>query len=100
MLSGDLSARFLKFLALGVSLSSEHFAAAHVVVAVASTVWVILERGVVGMVHGSLPPLELSATASRILRANIWICKSEVAYSAAGRCPAGPYSAPLRGGEQ
>src|SRR5688572_20313779 len=46
---------------LGVPIPSEHLATAHVVVSVASTVGVVLKRGVVRMIHERLPPLELSA---------------------------------------
>ena len=46
-----LAAPLFVLFPLGVAVPAEYFAAAHVVVAVASTVGVIFERGVVGLIQ-------------------------------------------------
>ena len=52
VLAGEFATSLLELFALGIPVPAEHFAPAHVVVAVASTVGVILKRGVVGLIHG------------------------------------------------
>src|SRR4051812_45078751 len=53
--SVEVSAGFGVFVPLGIAVSAEHFSTAHVVVSVTAPVWVILQRGFLGLVHEPPP---------------------------------------------
>src|SRR5262249_7913694 len=55
MLARQLAASLGVFVAFRVAVPAEHFAAAHVIVSVAATVGIILQRGFVRLIHGPPP---------------------------------------------
>jgi hypothetical protein len=51
----ELPASFHVFVPLGIAISAEYFPASHVIVPVAASVRIILERGLLGLIHVTPP---------------------------------------------